>query len=67
MFETLRRIRKEKNIPVSEICKALGLETQAAYYKKERGTVPFTLNEGHIISELFQEPIDTIFFADELS
>lgn len=67
MFENLRKLRKNKNIKVKDICKALNLETESAYYKKEKGNVPFTLQEGKIISNLFGEPIETIFFENELS
>ena len=67
MFENLRKLRKNKNIKVKDICKALNLETESAYYKKENGNVPFTLQEGKIISNLFGEPIATIFFENELS
>ena len=67
MFERLRKIRKEKNIKVKEILDVLGLETEGAYYKKETGNVPFTLEEGRKISILFQMPIEDIFFRNELS
>lgn len=67
MFENLRKMRKSKNIKVKDICQALKLETESAYYKKENETVPFTLEEGKIISNLFCEPIETIFFENELS
>lgn len=67
MFERLREIRKEKNIKVKEIIEILGLETEAAYYKKEAGNVPFSLEEGRKISILFQMPIEDIFFKNELS
>jgi DNA-binding XRE family transcriptional regulator len=67
MFEQLRQIRKEKNIKVKEILNVLGLETEAAYYKKETGNVPFTLVEGRKISILFGMPIEDIFFKNELS
>lgn len=64
MFEILRKKRKEKGIKVSEICSVIGLKTKAAYYKKESGSVPFTLQESRIISNLFNEPIENIFFND---
>jgi DNA-binding XRE family transcriptional regulator len=67
MFEKLREMRKSKNIKVKDICQALKLETESAYYKKENGKVPFTLEEGKIISDLFSEPIEAIFFENELS
>lgn len=67
MFENLRKIRQEKNIKVKEIAKWLGLKTEAAYYKKETGTVPFSLDEGKKIAEMFNMPIEDIFFEKEVS
>lgn len=67
MFENLRKIRQQKNIKAKEIAEKLGLKTEGAYYKKETGTVPFTLQEGKIISNIFQMPIEEIFFTNELS
>ena len=46
MFERLRKIRQEKNIKAREIAERIGLKTEGAYYKKETGSVPFTLTEG---------------------
>ena len=37
------------------------------YYKKETGSVPFTLEEGKIIADIFNMPIEEIFFENELS
>lgn len=67
MFEKLRKIRQEKNIKAKEIAEKIGLKTEGAYYKKETGNVPFTLEEGKIISDLFKMPIEDIFFTNELS
>lgn len=67
MFENLRKKRLEKGVKVSEIIEKLGLKTEAAYYKKETGSVPFTLEEGRIIADIFKMPIEEIFFDNELS
>ena len=67
MFERLRKFRQEKNIKAKEMAEKLGLKTEGAYYKKETGTVPFTLQEGKIVSEIIGLPIEEIFFAEELS
>ncbi len=67
MFKNLRKIRKEKNIKAKEIAKELGLKTEGAYYKKETGSVPFTLNEGKIISNILNMPIEEIFFKNKIS
>lgn len=67
MFEKLRKLRQQKNIKAKDIAEKMGLKTEGAYYKKETGNVPFTLNEGKIISDLFGMPIEDIFFKNELS
>ena len=67
MFEKLRKIRREKNITAKEIADKLGLKTEGAYYKKETGKVPFTLEEGKLVADLFEMPIEEIFFENELS
>lgn len=67
MFERLRKIRQEKNIKAKDIAEKLGLKTEGAYYKKETGTVPFTLQEGKIVSEIIGLPIEEIFFTEEIS
>ena len=67
MFEKLRKTRQEKNIKAKEIAEKLGLKTEGAYYKKETGSVPFTLEEGKIIADIFNMPIEEIFFENELS
>ena len=67
MFERLRKIRQEKNIKAKDIAEKLGLKTEGAYYKKETGTVPFTLQEGKIVSEIIGLPIEEIFFKEEIS
>lgn len=67
MFENLRKLRQEKNIKVKDITEKLGLKTEAAYYKKETGRVPFTLEEGKIIAKMFDMPIEDIFFEKEIS
>ena len=67
MFERLRKIRQEKNIKAKDIAEKLGLKTEGAYYKKETGTVHFTLQEGKIVSEIIGLPIEEIFFTEEIS
>lgn len=66
-FEKLRNIRTSRNISGERMAEVLGLKTQAAYYKKEAGTVKFSLEDAKRISEFFGLPIEDIFFADELS
>ena len=67
MFENLRKIRQSKDIKAKEIAEKLGLKTEGAYYKKETGSVPFTLEEGKIVADILQMPIEEIFFTNEIS
>ena len=62
MFEKLRRIRNERNISALEMANLLGLKTAAAYYKKENGTINFTLEEAKKIADYLKMPIEEIFF-----
>ena len=61
MKNRLKEIRKNKNIPVETIMKALGLETKAAYYKKENGMVKITIDVALSLSNLFDMPVEEIF------
>lgn len=63
MYENLRRIRNEKKISALEMAQLLGLETAAAYYKKESGAIKFSLEEAKKIAEYLKMPIDDIFLS----
>ena len=67
MFEKLKKLRIEHNISAEDMSKILGLETKAAYYKKESGNVKFSLMEAKKISDFFNIPIEEIFFSNEVS
>lgn len=67
MFEKLRRIRNERNISALEMAKLLGLKTAAAYYKKENGTINFTLEEAKKVADYLKIPIEEIFFKEIVS
>lgn len=61
MFKQLRKIRNERNISALEMANLLGLKTAAAYYKKENGTINFTLEEAKKIADYLKMPIEEIF------
>ena len=67
MFEKLRRLRVERNVSVKTLSDILGLETEAAYYKKETGAIKISLVEGKKIADFFGLPIEENFFPNELS
>ncbi|MCL2563095.1 MAG: helix-turn-helix transcriptional regulator [Oscillospiraceae bacterium] len=62
MFYKLREIRRERNISVEKMREVLGLETLAAYYKKEAGSVKFTLADVEKISKFLGLSVEEIFF-----
>lgn len=66
-MSNLREIRTNKGISARRMATALGLKTEAAYYKKESGSINITIDEAKIISTELGEPIEAIFFKKELS
>lgn len=67
MFEKLRRIRNEKNISAKEMAKALKLATEAAYYKKESGSIKFSVQEAKIVADMLNMTIEEVFFENEVN
>lgn len=67
MFERLRWLRQEHGLTCEDMAKLLGLETKAAYSKKELGRTKFTLSEAKKISDVLGLKIEDIFFANEVS
>lgn len=62
MYTKLKTIRRDRNISVKSLKEILGLVTNAAYYKKENGTVKFTLEEAKKIADYIGLSIEEIFF-----
>ena len=67
MYENLREIRNNRNISALDMAKVLGLQTRAAYYKKESGLIKFSLEEANAISQYLNMKIEDIFFDDEVA
>ena len=67
MFKKLRDSRTSQNVPVETLCELIGLKTVAAYYKKEAGTVKFTLTESNRIANFFGLSVEELFFDNTLS
>ena len=55
----LKNLRKEHGETQIEMAKLLGLKTASAYNKKENGNVPFSLKEAKILSDHYNQPIDS--------
>lgn len=67
MFERLRELRKAKGYTCEQMAEKMGLETKAAYSKKELGRTKFSLDDAKKVSDILGYSIDNIFFADEVS
>lgn len=67
MFERLRELRKEKGLTCEDMAKLLGLDTKAAYSKKELGRTKFSLDDARKVSRVLGKSIDDIFFTNEIS
>ena len=62
----VRKFREALGYKQEEVSKFLGM-SPANYSKKEAGSVRFSIQEAQGLSRLFNETIDNIFFADEVS
>lgn len=67
MYLKLRKIRIDRDIPVSKLCEVIKLKTESAYYKKESGAIKFSLIEAKDIADFLGLSIEDIFFDFELS
>ena len=67
MFERLRELRKEKGMTCEDMARLLGLDTKAAYSKKELGGTKFSLDDAKKVSRALGRSIDDIFFTNEVS
>lgn len=65
--KTLKQLRQEKGATLEEMANLLGLKTPSAYWKKENLSIPFSLEEAHIIANYFHKSIEDIFFVNKLS
>lgn len=64
-MNNLKELRKSNNVKVSTLAKLIGLKTLAAYYKKESGSVKFTVEEAITIAEHIGKPVEEIFLPSE--
>jgi len=56
----IKQLRKEKKIKVSEMARALELESEQAIYKWQRGDSLPSIDNLYALSRLFGTPIDDI-------
>lgn len=64
MYKNLERIRKNKKLTIEDMGKLIG-KSPANYYKKEMGSVIFTLKEAMIIAGFLHRDISFLFKEEE--
>ena len=55
-------LRISRNISAEKLTEILNLKKPCTYYKKESGTLRFSLIEAKILSEFFDMTIEELFF-----
>ncbi len=60
----LRLVRISRNVSVKELAKELSLKTECTYYKKENGSLRFSLLEAKKLADFYQMTIEELFFND---
>lgn len=66
MYDKLRKLRLEKDIPISDILRVLDLKVLSGYYNEEDRGIRFSPEEAKKLSSLFGMPIEEIFSNDEM-
>lgn len=65
-MSSIKTFRETMGLKQEDFAKIINVST-VNYSKKENGAVKFSLNEAHLIAAHFDKPIETIFFAHEVS
>lgn len=65
-MSSVKAFRESLGMKQEEFAKIISVSA-VNYSKKENGLVKFSLNEARQISEHFHRPIESIFFASEVS
>lgn len=63
-FKNLRRIREEAGLKQSDMAELLGYSGATGYSMLENSNQDITLTKAKLISEIFDKPIEEIFFKD---
>ena len=63
---SIKMVRLQNKVKAKTLCELIGIK-RITYYKKESGSVKFSLDEAKKISDFLGMPIEEIFFADEVS
>lgn len=66
MYDKLKGLMKENHITQTELAEVLNITVSTLNFKLN-GKSDFTIKEAKKISQLFDKPIDEIFFTCEIS
>lgn len=66
MYEKLKEVREQKGYSIEDMARIIN-KSPCNYFKKENGTVNFSLNEALQISKFLKCKVEKIFFKEELS
>jgi putative transcriptional regulator len=62
----LHLLRISRNVAVETLTEILNLKNTCTYYKKESGTLRFSLFEAKVLSDFFDMTIEELFFSNEV-
>lgn len=62
----LKELRNLNGVKASDLAELIGLKTNAAYYKKESGSIKFTAEEALMIAKYFKKPVEEIFLTKKV-
>lgn len=65
MYHNLYVARRENNMKQAEIAKKLTIHS-VTYSRKERGELDFTLREALILAEIFETPVEELFYRRKI-
>lgn len=65
MYKKLKEERQKQNKTCQELADLLNLSQANGYWRKEKGTVPFSLEEAKKVSTFLNKPIDEIFINNK--
>ncbi|WP_324825126.1 helix-turn-helix transcriptional regulator [Sinanaerobacter sp. ZZT-01] len=61
MNTVLKELRLNSHLSHKEMGQVIG-KTASAYYKKEQGSIPFSLKEAKLIADFYKKSIEDTFF-----
>lgn len=66
MYKELKEIRIKKGYSISDMARVIG-KSSCNYFKKENGTVVFSVTEAIAIAKFLKVKVEKIFFENNVS